>query len=48
MGGVICGVVWVDYFWGFGDEVEDCVGVMKQCGMMWVLLFKGMMLLGGN
>lgn len=47
-GGAIRGVVRADYFWGFGDEAEDRAGAMKQRGMMWVLLPKGMMPSGGN
>ncbi|MFS2114538.1 murein transglycosylase A [Herbaspirillum frisingense] len=47
-GGAIRGVVRADYFWGFGDEAEDRAGSMKQRGMMWVLLPKGMNPPGGN
>ncbi|WP_416037150.1 murein transglycosylase A [Herbaspirillum huttiense] len=47
-GGAIRGVVRADYFWGFGDEAEDRAGAMKQRGMMWVLLPKGMTPPGGN
>lgn len=47
-GGAIRGVVRADYFWGFGDEAEDRAGAMKQRGMMWVLLPKGMNPPGGN
>ncbi|MFX5734384.1 3D domain-containing protein [Acinetobacter baumannii] len=41
-------MVRADYFWGFGDEAEDRAGAMKQRGMMWVLLPKGMTPPGGN
>ncbi|AON56258.1 murein transglycosylase A [Herbaspirillum seropedicae] len=47
-GGAIRGVVRADYFWGFGDEAEDRAGSMKQRGMMWVLLPKGMTPPSGN
>ncbi|KAF1040239.1 MAG: Membrane-bound lytic murein transglycosylase A [Herbaspirillum frisingense] len=47
-GGAIRGVVRADYFWGFGDEAEDKAGSMKQRGMMWVLLPKGMNPPSGN
>ena len=47
-GGAIRGAVRADFFWGFGDEAEDKAGAMKQRGMLWVLLPKGMMPPGGQ
>ena len=40
-GGAIRGPVRADYFWGFGNAAGELAGKMKQRGMMWVLLPKG-------
>jgi membrane-bound lytic murein transglycosylase A len=40
-GGAIKNAVRADFFWGFGAEAGEKAGKMKQRGMMWVLLPKG-------
>ncbi len=40
-GGAIKGHVRADVFWGRGDEAEKMAGLMKQQGMLFVLLPKG-------
>jgi membrane-bound lytic murein transglycosylase A len=40
-GGAIRGAVRADFFYGFGAEAADAAGRMKQRGMIWVLLPKG-------
>lgn len=39
-GGAINGAVRADFFWGFGDGAGKQAGMMKQSGLMWVLLPK--------
>ncbi len=41
-GGAIRNAVRADFFWGFGSAAGELAGKMKQRGMMWVLLPKGL------
>ncbi len=41
-GGAINGAVRADFFWGYGKDMEQKAGTMKQAGRMWLLYPRGL------